>query len=96
MPITPYLNGVRFDLETRRKLGVALEIVCIALRTGDCDEDVKQAIATKLIELAKAGERNPDIMCERVLEEIRGPQGVARQDDTEAGPGRRRAPTSPQ
>ena len=84
MPITPYLNGVRFDLETRRILGVAVEIVCIALRTGDCDEDVKQAIATKLIELAKAGERNPDIMCERVLEEIRGPQGVARQGDTEA------------
>jgi hypothetical protein len=96
MPITPYLNGVRFDLETRRKLGVALEIVCIALRTGDCDEDVKQAIATKLIELAKAGERNPNIMCERVLEEIRGPQGVARQDDPEAGPGDARAPTSPQ
>jgi hypothetical protein len=83
MPITPYLNGVRFDLETRRVLGVALEIVCIALRIGDCDEDVKQTIATKLIELAKGGERNPDIMCERVLEEIRGPQGVARQGDTE-------------
>jgi hypothetical protein len=86
MPITPYLNGVRFDLETRRKLGVALEIVCIALRTGDCDEDVKQAIATKLIELAKAGERNPNIMCERVLEEIRGPQGVARQVILRQGP----------
>jgi hypothetical protein len=87
MPITPYLNGVRFDLETRRILGVAFEIVCIALRTGDYDEYLKQAIATKVVELAKAGERNPDIMCERVLEEIRGPQGVVR---------RRRAPTSPQ
>jgi hypothetical protein len=76
MPITPYLNGVRFDPETRRILGVALEIVCIALRTGDCDEYVKQAIATKIIDLAKAGERNPDLLCERVLEEIRGPQGV--------------------
>jgi hypothetical protein len=75
MPITPYLNGVRFDPETKRVLGVALELVCIALRTGDCDEGVKQAIATKIIELAKAGERNPDLLCERVLEEIRGPQG---------------------
>ena len=59
-------------------------------------KDVKQAIATKLIELAKAGERNPNIMCERVLEEILGPQGVARQGDPEAGPGDARAPTSPQ
>ena len=73
MPITSYLNGVRFDPETRRALGVALEMTCIALRTGDCDDGVKQAIATKLIELAKAGERNPDILCERVLQEIRRP-----------------------
>ena len=74
MPITPYLNGERFDAETRRVLGVALEITCLALRIGDCDDGVKQAIAAKLIELAEAGERNPDILCERVLEKIRRPQ----------------------
>jgi hypothetical protein len=43
--ITPFLNGERFDPETSRVLGVALEMVCIALRTGDCADDVKQAIA---------------------------------------------------
>jgi hypothetical protein len=75
MPITSYLNGVRFDPETKRVLGVALELVCIALRTGDCDHHVKQAIADKIIALTKAGERNPDILCERVLGEIRGPKG---------------------
>jgi hypothetical protein len=41
MPITPYLNGVLFDPETKRVLGVAFEMVCIALRTGDCDDGVK-------------------------------------------------------
>jgi len=46
-------------------------MVCIALRTGDRDEGVKQAIATKLVALAKAGERNPDILCEQVLRDIR-------------------------
>jgi hypothetical protein len=55
-------------------LSVALEIACIALRTGDCTDDVKQAIATKLIALAKAGERNPDVLCEEVLKDIRRPQ----------------------
>jgi len=49
-------------------------MVCIALRTGDCDDDIKQAIATKLIALAKAGERNPDILCEEALKDIRRPQ----------------------
>jgi hypothetical protein len=74
MPITPFLDGERFDLETTRVLGVALEMVCIGLQTGDCDDGVKQAIATKLIALAKAGERNPDILCEEVLKDIRTPQ----------------------
>jgi hypothetical protein len=52
--------------------GVALEMVCIAARTGDCADDVKQAIADKLIALAKTGQRNPDVLCEKVLRDIRG------------------------
>lgn len=80
MPITPFLNGERFDSETRRILGVALELTCIALRTGDCAEDVKQAIADKLIALAKSGERNPDVLCEKVLRDIRGQQSHAGND----------------
>jgi hypothetical protein len=74
MSITPFLNGEHFDPETTRVLGVALEMVCIARRTGDCDDDIKQAIATKLIALAKGGERNPDILCEEVVKDIRQPQ----------------------
>jgi hypothetical protein len=49
-------------------------MVCIALRTGDCDDDIKQAIATKLIALVKAGERNPDILCEEALKEFASPK----------------------
>ena len=43
-------------------MGVALEMTCIALRVGLCDDDFKQAIARKIIDLAKAGERNPDVL----------------------------------
>jgi hypothetical protein len=74
MPITSYLNGKRFDPETKRVLSVAFELVCTALRIGASDDDVKQAIADKVIELAKVGERYPDVLCERVLEDIRRPQ----------------------
>jgi hypothetical protein len=49
-------------------------MACIALRIGDCDDDIKQAIATKIIALAKAGERNPDILCEEILKDIRRAQ----------------------
>jgi hypothetical protein len=79
MPIRPFLNGQQFDQETVRILGVAFEQVCIVLRIGHCGDDVKNAIANKIIELAKTGERNPDLLCERALEDIRQPQvGQAR------------------
>ena len=74
MPITPFLNGERFDLESERVLRIAFEMVSITLRTGDSDDYVNQAIATKLIALAKAGERNPDTLCEEVLKDIGTPQ----------------------
>ena len=59
--------------ETKHILGVAFEMVCIALRIEDSDDGVKQAIATKIIELVKSGERNPDTLCEQALKDIRSP-----------------------
>src|SRR5262249_61537245 len=58
-------------------LGVAFEQVCIGLRTGDCHDDVKQAIANKIIALSKTSERNPDLLCERALKGICEPQVYA-------------------
>jgi len=77
MPIRSFLIGQQFDQETVRILGVAFEQVCIVLRIGDCGDDVKNAIANKIIELAKDGERNPDLLCERALKDIRNPQLLA-------------------
>jgi hypothetical protein len=72
MPIRQFLNREeQVDQETLRVLAVAFEQVCIALRTGDCADDVKQAIANKIIAVANAGERNPDMLCEQVLKDIR-------------------------
>jgi hypothetical protein len=39
-------------------MGVAWEMACLGLRSGGCADDVKQAIANKVIALAKAGERD--------------------------------------
>jgi hypothetical protein len=38
---------------------------------GDCDDGVRQAIAIKIIELAKAGERKFDLSFEGVVENFR-------------------------
>jgi hypothetical protein len=69
MPIMPSGSSMA---EALRILGLAFEQVCIALQVETSDEDVKQAIANKVIEFAKA-EGRPDLLCERVLEDIRRP-----------------------
>jgi hypothetical protein len=72
MPITPYLNGMSFNPETRRVMGgVAFEMVCTALRLSDRGDLANEIIARRIIELAKAGEHNPDLLCESVLQEFR-------------------------
>ena len=74
MSITPLLNGERLDPETTRIFGVAFEMTCIALRAEDADDFVKNAIARKIIDLGKAGERNPDLLCKQALKDIRRPE----------------------
>jgi hypothetical protein len=74
MPIRQFLDGNRFDPETERVMGIAFEMVCVALRTDGSDDFVKQAIAAKIIDLARTGERNPDILCDHALNEIRAPR----------------------
>jgi hypothetical protein len=70
MPIRSYLDGYRFDAETTRIMGVAFETARIALRLTDRDKFAEARIAERIIELAKAGECNPDLLCERVLFEF--------------------------
>jgi len=41
------------------------------MAADDCDDGVRQAIAIKIIEFAKAGERNPDLSCGGVVENFR-------------------------
>jgi hypothetical protein len=70
MPITPFLNGERFDLETKRVMGVAFEMARAALRLEDRGDPIVAKVADKIIALAKGGELNPDLLCERALADL--------------------------
>jgi hypothetical protein len=70
MSITPYLDGLEVDPETKRVLGAALEMTRVFL--GIADDFANGIIAKQIIELAKAGERNPDLLCEDAIEKLRG------------------------
>ena len=76
MPITEFLDGFKFDPETKRVMGVAFEMTRAALRLRDRNDHAVEKIARKIIELAKAGERNPDLLCERTLNDLRAPPHV--------------------
>jgi hypothetical protein len=71
MPITKFLDGFKFDPEARRVMSIAFEMTRAALRYTKRPNVAHEAVAKRIIELAKIGVRNPDRLCERVLDDIR-------------------------
>jgi len=69
MAITSYLDDFDVDPETKQVLDLALEMTRTAL--GLADDFANGIIAKRIIELAKAGERHPDLLCEGALKTLR-------------------------
>jgi len=72
MPISEFLHGLKFDPETKRAMGVAFKRACTAFRV-DTTDPVPERVANKIIELASAGVRDPDQLCELALYDLRRP-----------------------
>jgi hypothetical protein len=66
----PHLDDPDVDPETKRVLEVALKMTRVSL--GLADDFANGIIAKRIVELAKAGERNPNLLSEGALEELRG------------------------
>jgi hypothetical protein len=67
MPIRPFLGGEKFDPETTRIMDDAFEMARATVKLDWGDIYANHSIAKRIIELAKAGERNPDVLCEQAL-----------------------------
>jgi len=70
MAIASYLDDLDVDPETKRVLDVALEMTRTAL--GLADDFANGIIAKQIVELARAGKRHPDVLCEGALKTLRG------------------------
>jgi hypothetical protein len=70
LPMAYLLDDLDVDPETKRVLGVALEKTRASL--GLPDHFADGMIAKQIIEIAKTGERNPDLLSEGTLEKLRG------------------------
>ena len=68
MSTNPNLDNFDLNPETNRILGVALEKTRVAL--GLADHLADGIIAKRIIELARAGERNSDLLCEGALKQL--------------------------
>jgi hypothetical protein len=71
MPISSYLDCEQFDPETQRIMGLAFELTRAALRISNQDDIAPDIIAKKVIEFAKAGERDPERICDYALANFR-------------------------
>jgi hypothetical protein len=72
MPMVPTMPFSKYDLSVDPELVEAMRAafyrVCDILQiSGDRDDPLTEVVVTKIVELAKAGEREPDILCIDVL-----------------------------
>ena len=58
------------ESETIRVMGLAFEMALIALRLADRDDLANEVVAQKIIALAKAGERDPERLCDGVMKDF--------------------------
>ena len=70
MSITPYLDDLEVDPETKRVLSAALEMTRISL--GLIDNFANGIIAKRISEIAETGERDPELLCEGAVKKLRG------------------------
>jgi hypothetical protein len=91
MPLRPYLDGLKFDGDTTRQMGIAFEMALASLgATPGCDDPIRAALAQRIIALAKAGERDAERLCDGALRAVspvaplggRGPAEGSQPDET--------------
>jgi hypothetical protein len=66
--INPFLQGDAFGPDALRAMSTALEEVCRMLKV-DHDQDAREVMAVRIIELARRGECDPERLRDRVLRE---------------------------
>jgi hypothetical protein len=67
----PFLEAAVFDPTATHAMGEAFDCACRSLHDiGQLDNAVKQAIAKRIIEMARDGERDPNTLCEHALQAL--------------------------
>ncbi len=71
--ILPFLrNDSVFEPETTQAMSTAFDHACLALKLADDAAREREAVAVRIIELARRGERDPIRLSEHVLRDAGG------------------------
>jgi hypothetical protein len=74
--ILPFTRESVFGPEVVASMGDAFDLACAASAQLGHPSVVRDVIATRIVELAKAGERHPQVLCERALAALGLPSEV--------------------
>jgi hypothetical protein len=81
--ILPFVKDGVFDQKDITAMSMALDDVCKMLNLPD-DNSAKEVIASRIVDLARAGERNPTRLRDRILHEANLARHVDLDDVREA------------
>ena len=81
--ILPFVKDGVFDQKDITAMSMALDDLCKMLNLPD-DNSAKEVIASRIIDLARAGERNPTRLRDRILHEADLARHVGLDDVREA------------
>jgi len=70
MPINKLAAEAAFGPDEIARLAKAYEAALELLRLKDRDDPITELVAKKIIEVARAGERDPPRICARALKEL--------------------------
>jgi hypothetical protein len=74
VPIRAFIGqGHHFDDEAIRVMGLAFECARSALHIQSSDDPLSAKVATKIIEFAQTGERDPEKLCDFAVDGLKTP-----------------------
>jgi hypothetical protein len=69
--LVPFLNNSAvFNPDAVRTMSIVFDDVCMALKLSATETKAREAIATKIIDLAQRGERRPIVLRYKVLRSV--------------------------
>jgi len=70
MAIYRLLNEAAFDQEEIERMSAAYEGALRVLQLRDRNDPLTEMIASKIIEIARKGERDATVICDRAIQEL--------------------------